>query len=390
MFVLLGNAHSANRVLAILVTTALLLMSLGFTKSAQADNVREFSDLITDSAPSVVANHTLDFIIPNGVTTTESITITFPTSPDSFDLGTIGEDEIDLLLDGVNETLGGGAGQWTIATTATTIVITSNDGGATLPVNATTTIRIGTNAVSGATGVGQIVNPATSNTSYEISVTAGTPGDLDIGATRVAIVDTVTVTATVDTQFDFSIFGVATGSAANGTTTTGTSYPTLINFGDLNAWEPEVMAQRLSVETNARNGYVVTVEADGQLTSETGADIDSFEDGTDDDTPKAWQPPANTILQENTYGHWGMTSTDGNLQGNGTNFLADQYITVSSSPRAIMAHNGPADGTTASGTATLGDGIGSTTVAYQVEISPLQEAADDYSAILTYIATPTF
>jgi hypothetical protein len=35
-------------------------------------------------------------------------------------------------------------------------------------------------------------------------------------------------------------------------------------------------------------------------------------------------------------------------------------------------------------------GVGSTTVAYKVEITSLQEAAKDYTATLTYIATPVF
>jgi hypothetical protein len=31
-----------------------------------------------------------------------------------------------------------------------------------------------------------------------------------------------------------------------------------------------------------------------------------------------------------------------------------------------------------------------TEVGYKIEITPLQEAADDYTTTLTYIATPTF
>jgi hypothetical protein len=54
-----------------------------------------------------------------------------------------------------------------------------------------------------------------------------------------------------------------------------------------------------------------------------------------------------------------------------------------------MAHNDPSDGTTGTTDAT-GDDVGETFVGYQIEITPLQEAADDYQTILTYIATPTF
>ena len=47
-----------------------------------------------------------------------------------------------------------------------------------------------------------------------------------------------------------------------------------------------------------------------------------------------------------------------------------------------MAHNGAADGT--------GNGTGTANIGYQVEISALQEASDDYSTTLRYVATPTF
>ena len=46
-----------------------------------------------------------------------------------------------------------------------------------------------------------------------------------------------------------------------------------------------------------------------------------------------------------------------------------------------MGHDGPADGLSASSTAQIG---------YQVEISALQEASDDYSTTLRYVVTPTF
>jgi hypothetical protein len=47
-----------------------------------------------------------------------------------------------------------------------------------------------------------------------------------------------------------------------------------------------------------------------------------------------------------------------------------------------MGHDGPADGTT--------DGVGDAYIGYQVQISPLQEAGDDYTTTLRYVITPTF
>ncbi|MCA9359397.1 hypothetical protein KC926_04320, partial [Candidatus Kaiserbacteria bacterium] len=87
-------------------------------------------------------------------------------------------------------------------------------------------------------------------------------------------------------------------------------------------------------------------------------------------------------------GHWGLTSSDDHDDGGGTfqscaaALTGGCWVAASTTPREIFSHNSVADNTT--------DNIGSTTVAYQVEVSALQEAADDYSTTLTYIATPTF
>jgi hypothetical protein len=161
-----------------------------------------------------------------------------------------------------------------------------------------------------------------------------------------------------------------------------------VNYGRLVASTPEVLAQRLNVTTNARHGFVVTVESDGNLRSANGADIDNFDDGVDVTAPgTAWSSPATNVTQENTWGHWGVTTSDANIGTvdgyySGVNFGSNQYIAVSVTPRAVFAHTGPANGTT--------DYMGSSTVAYKAEISGLQEAADDYQTVLTYIATPTF
>ncbi|NCO62191.1 hypothetical protein GW879_01920, partial [Candidatus Kaiserbacteria bacterium] len=120
----------------------------------------------------------------------------------------------------------------------------------------------------------------------------------DTGRTRVAIVDTVLVTASVDTTFDFTVSGLATSTAVNGTSTTGLTTATTIPFGVLTSGAVKTMAQKLDVVTNARNGFVVTVEQDGNLQSSTGADVDGFIDGAYTDTPAVWAAPTNNIADE--------------------------------------------------------------------------------------------
>lgn len=207
-----------------------------------------------------------------------------------------------------------------------------------------------------------------------------TAGAADTGRTRVAILDNVDVTAIVNTSLTFTVSGLATSTAVNGTSTTGSTTANAIPFGVLNAGTIYTMGQRLNVTTNARNGFVVTVAQDQNLLSANNADIDGFIDGAYTNTPAAWVAPTNNISNENTWGHWGLTSEDVDL--NGDEFGSALFVAASTTPRQIFAHTGPSDGTTAN--------IGETDIGYQIQITPLQEAADDYNTILTYVATPTF
>jgi hypothetical protein len=325
----------------------------------------------------VVANHTIRFAVPSGspgVGVGQTIVITFP---NGFNIATSGVNftDVDFRLNGSQQTLAASpsGGTWGVSTTSQNLVLTS--GTSTVSGDDEVIIYVGTHASSGATGDQQITNHSTAG-SYELNITLPS----DSGSTRLVVLDDVTVTAQVDTIFNFTVSGfLTTGIDVNGTSTTATSSATAIPFGELTANVIETAAQRLNVTTNASNGFVVTVEQSGNLLSSTGADIDGFADGAYNDSPGGWVTPSATIGDEDTYGHWGLTSSD---DLNANEFGSNLWVSASTTPRQIFHNSGPADGTTAS--------VGSTTVGYQVEISSLQEAADDYSTTLTYIATPTF
>jgi hypothetical protein len=165
-------------------------------------------------------------------------------------------------------------------------------------------------------------------------------------------------------------------------TTSTTTSATAIAFGTL---DPTVGAsttagQRLNVTTNATNGFTVTVKENQNLLSSTGADIDMFKDGNQQVAPITWTQPAGTLGNENTYGHFGLTSSD---DINSNEFAGAKFVgNFASTSRAVFSHNAPSDGTTL--------GIGQADVAYKVAITSLQEAGTDYTNNLTYVATPTF
>jgi hypothetical protein len=373
MFANPTNVGISQRVVATLVAGAVLLASIGYYNIALAANLTGVSDTLSDSDRNVASNHTIAFTVPtgsSGVAAGQTITVTFPTG---FTMNSIAFDDVDLRVAGTDQALAATASgaTWGVSLAGQVLTITSGTG--TVTAGQAVEIQVGTNATFGTTGNTQVTNHATGG-SYEFVITAGTS---DTGRTRVAIIDNVDVRAIVDTTFTFVIRGTATSTVVDSDTTTGSSSPVMLNYGKLVAGTPEVLAQRLNVTTNARNGFNVTVNTDGTLTSSNGADIDTFSNNTDLATPTAWSSPTNSISDENTWGHWGVTTQDSVGL-----FDAGEYIAASTTPRSIFSHTGPADGNTAD--------VGSTTVAYKIQITPLQEAADDYSAILTYVATPTF
>jgi hypothetical protein len=89
------------------------------------------------------------------------------------------------------------------------------------------------------------------------------------------------------------------------------------------------------------------------------------------------------IANTDTYGHWGLTTTDSVIPSRaGDDFGSNEWVSASTTPVAIMGHTGPADGVTA--------GTGSARIGYQAQVTALQEAGDDYTTTLRYIATPVF
>ena len=378
-----NRAFTLLQAITAVVTLAIILWFVGVPSfRVEAANVISFSNTLSDSEPGVVSNHTLSFVTPTGLAAGETISIDFGTGVFS-DIAAIVADDIDLNIDGVEADLVDGAASgadWGVNTAGDVIDITS--GTETIGSNATVTIEIGTNATNGAVGSNQITNPAAG--SYEITIAVG---NSDTGATRVAIVDVVTVTASVETIFNFTVIGVDAGLAVNGDTTSATTTSTEIPFGVLEADTAETAAQDLEVSTNAANGFVVTVHTDQQLTSATGADIDGYSNGAYTDVPLFYESPTSSLGDEDTYGHWGITTNDDTIYSDLDDYFdvagsGRMYVSASSTPVEIFRHDGPTDSTT--------QGVGIARVGYTVEVGPLQEAGDDYTATLTYVATPVF
>lgn len=156
-------------------------------------------------------------------------------------------------------------------------------GGNTNPIGTGATITIG-RALDGGTSGSQIINPApgisategTANASYNtfsflIRHTDGsTVIDADTARGRIAVVEAVRVTATVDPTISFAIDTGGVGTTACGLTlsTNQTSVTALaVPFGSLSVGSTgNNLAQHLSAVTNATSGYVVTVYESAVMT----------------------------------------------------------------------------------------------------------------------------
>ena len=373
-------ATNVSNKLTYLLILSLVLWSIGapsFLHFAHAASFTNVSDTLSDSDLSVVSAHTFRFrtqTVLNDTGASDKLTISFiPSSGDNFTVGSLGVSGITASGISVVSSCTAGASEFTLATTSTSIALT---------ICAGDTVAANTNIVL-STATSTITNPPTARSYVERIQTLdqGTTV-LDSSDTRVAILNDVVVTASVDTIFTFTVAGLVTSTTYNGITTTGSSTATALAFNTLVPGASSTLAQTLSVATNARNGFAVTVQEDQNLTSSTGADIDLFKDGATTSVPTVWTAPTNVLDQEATYGHFGISSDDTD-EGAGE-FVGAKFAGnfSAASPRQIFTHSGPADGTT--------QDKGLAHVFYTIQIGTLQEAGTDYTNHLTYVATPTF
>lgn len=200
---------------------------------------------------------------------------------------------------------------------------------------------------------------------------------------KIAILDDVVVTARVQSSLAFTVRGTTTPTATfNGQPCGVQTSTSTIDFGVLNTDQKYNACQELFVQSNASDGYIVTVEATDELSNASGDTINSFNnspDNTGSTTPVAWANPLNILDAKHTYGHFGLTTNDADLP---TSYVGGLYVGFNDTdPVTIMSHNGPTLGTT--------QNYGKAAVVYSLRVGTLQEAGD-YETTLTYICTPTY
>jgi hypothetical protein len=170
----------------------------------------------------------------------------------------------------------------------------------------------------------------------------------------------------------FSIAGVSSSTVTEGITTDIGATATSIPYGNLVIGNDVEAAHRLTVTTNAPEGYQLYLTSPSELTSASGAVVPPVT-GTNQ-SPVGW----GTGCSFSAAGCFGYHAGDDTLDGGSTRFAAnDTYARFSTTTLdEVVYSSGPIANE-------------SVDMVYKVKATPMQ-AAGQYSTIIRYIAVPTF
>ncbi len=169
----------------------------------------------------------------------------------------------------------------------------------------------------------------------------------------------------------FSIGGISSGASTEGVTTDITTQPTSVSFGALGLGTPRIGAHRLTVTTNADNGYKIYTYQRQGLLSPSAREIPPVL--STNDSPAGWT----SACSATSTGCYGYHTGEDVLEGGSIRFAADDsFARFTSSPTEVAYGSGP---TSAS----------STDIIYKVEVRDSQDAGA-YQGAIVYIVTPVF
>ena len=390
--------------LSIVLLFTLLSMGLvfyQFLRNANAGNLSGTKDVLSNSAPGATSTHTITFVTATAVTGTvdKTITVNFGTITNFTIPAGATSTDVDLEkgdtgncttatftqigLAQATTTDRWGAVFATSSTNLLTLTYPANAGTSSIAAGVCVRIKVGGNATSQATGTNNLTNPSKvlgigTGDVYTISI-GGSFGDS--GNALVAVVEGVTVSATVAESLTFNISGVSSGSCTSGkggsgftaTSTTSSTIP----FGVISTGFSQA-CQSLYVATNAFNGYNLTAQTNQSLSSGSSTIPDTTCDSgaCTTATAAAWVTDTNE-----GFGY----SCDPDTTAFATNrcqptFTSSTVFRPFSSSTAVVV---------ASSTNIL-SALGSTNrILYRITVDAAQ-AAGNYSNVITWIATPSY
>ena len=172
-------------------------------------------------------------------------------------------------------------------------------------------------------------------------------------------------------SLSFSVSGLPSGTPTEGVTTDVSSSPSNIGFSSLPVDTEYEAAHRLTVNTNATQGYQMFVSADQGLINSYATPIDSVT-GTNA-VPTGWATGCLTTA-DGCFGY--HAGDDFLLQGDSNRFGADdRYAALTTTPQEIMYSSIPTNE--------------SHDIVYKIQVTENQPAGD-YETNISYIAVPVF
>jgi len=168
----------------------------------------------------------------------------------------------------------------------------------------------------------------------------------------------------------FSVSGLQNGTTTAGVTTDIETNAYGIAFGSLMFNNEYNAAQRLTVETNAEEGYQVFKVARQQLLNSRGISISPID--STNSAPDSWS----NACSVSAVGCFGYHTTDGVLKGGSTRFGAiDTYAGIETEPVEIMHSSIPT--------------LDTHDIVYRIKVSEMQDYGD-YETEIIYLAIPSF
>ena len=231
------------------------------------------------------ATHTIAFTLASAVPTAGDIYITIPALdttgktndyfPDTnssiatngFDLGGVGTGDISVASSGCDN-------NWTVAsvtagTASADHLIQINRSTNSCAASSTITVTVGDAS-------NKLINPAPISTGHtqgaadvytlNVKTRDGSDNTLDQSNIKVAVIEGVLVSATVEETLAVTIAGVASTTSACGATTDVTTTATSVPWGTISSFGAfKEAAQTVTVSTNADAGYSVKAEENDQM-----------------------------------------------------------------------------------------------------------------------------
>ncbi len=322
------------------------------------------------------AIHTINFTLANTVPSNGNILITIPAvkvagktndgfpdtandvSTNGFDLNGLGISNISVSSSGCNN-------NWTVA--SVTPANGTNDH--TILINRNTNSCAASSTITVTVGDAnkQLINPApilSGHTQgvadvYTINVKTrdGSDYTLDESNIKVAIVEGVLVSATIQETLSLTIAGVNTSTSACGQTTDITTTATSVPWGIISNFGAfQEAAQTVTVSTNAASGYNVKIEENDQMGKDgkvcTGASAGESDQCIQDTTCNATGCTESTSQDWTSTSYYGLGYSLANVSGtnaaftyneSGRTFSAKQFADqeASETKQTIMSASTP-------------------------------------------------